>query len=52
MSSDKKPMEIIKIKPKYRIGSNSHNFWKPYKFYENNENLIHKVSEIYKEEPI
>ena len=40
----------IKIKPKYRIGSNSHNFWKPYKFYENNENLIHKVSEIYKED--
>ena len=40
----------IKIKPKYRIGSNSHNFWKPYKFYENNENLIYKVSEIYKED--
>ena len=40
----------IKIKPKYRIGSNSHNFWKPYKFYENNENLIYKVSEIYEED--
>ena len=40
----------IKIKPKYNIGSNSHNFWKPYKFYENREDLVHKVSEIYKED--
>ena len=40
----------IKIKPKYNIGSNSYKFQKVYKFYENREDLIYKVSEIYKED--
>ena len=40
----------IKIKPEYNIGSNSHNFWKPIEFYKNNDDLIYKVSEIYKED--
>ena len=40
----------IKIKPKYKIGSNSHQFQKFYKFYENRKDLIDKVSEIYKED--
>ena len=40
----------IKIKPKYKIGSNSHLYQKHYKFYENNPELIDKVAEIYKED--
>ena len=40
----------IKIKPKYKIGSNSHMFQSHYKFYENNPELIDKVAEIYKED--
>ena len=40
----------IKIKPKYKIGSNSHHFQKHIEFYKNNPELIDKVAEIYKED--
>ena len=40
----------IKIKPKYKIGSNSHLFQKHIEFYKNNPELIDKVAEIYKED--
>ena len=40
----------IKIKPKYKIGSNPYMVQKHHKFYENNPELIDKVAEIYKED--
>jgi hypothetical protein len=40
----------INIKLNYNIGSNSHNFQKTYKFYEDREDLVYKISEIYKED--
>ena len=40
----------INMKPKYKIGSNSHLYQKHIEFYKNDPELIDKVAEIYKED--
>ena len=40
----------INVKPKYKIGSNSHLYQKHIEFYKNDPELIDKVAEIYKED--